>query len=58
MNPDTKSRWREDKMLTVSSYLPGDGRDRKPEPLVTTHVATARDERWGRYGATRAAYLN
>ncbi len=43
VNPDTQSRWREDKVLTVSSYVPGDGRGRKPEPLVTTHVATARD---------------
>jgi len=43
VDPDTQSRWREDKVLTVSSYLPGDGRQRKPEPLVTTHVATARD---------------
>lgn len=42
-DPDTQSRWREDKVLTVSSYLPGDGRDRRPRPLVTTHVATARD---------------
>lgn len=46
-DPDTDSRWREDKVLSVSSYIPGDGRDlpdaRKPTPLVTTHVATARD---------------
>ena len=45
---ETGSRWREEKVLTVSSYLPGDGIDpdeggRKPEKLVTTHVATARD---------------
>lgn len=42
----TGSRWREDKVLTVSTYLPGDGRDpadggRAPQKLVTTHVATA-----------------
>ena len=24
-NPDTDSRWKEDKVLTVSSYVPGDG---------------------------------
>jgi len=46
-DPDTDSRWREDKVLSVSSYIPGDGREepeaRKPTPLVTTHVATARD---------------
>jgi len=47
VNPQTQSRWREDKVLTVSTYVPGDGREgegaRKPEPLVTTHLATARD---------------
>jgi hypothetical protein len=45
-DPETGSRWREEKVLTVSSYLPGDGRDpadggRAPQKLVTTHVATA-----------------
>jgi hypothetical protein len=43
---ETGSRWREEKVLTVSSYLPGDGRPkeeggRQPQKLVTTHVATA-----------------
>lgn len=43
---DTGSRWREEKVLTVSSYLPGDGKPveeggRAPEKLVTTHLATA-----------------
>lgn len=46
-DPDTHSRWREDKVLSVTSYLPGDGREgedaRKPVPLVTTCLATARD---------------
>lgn len=46
-NADTDSRWREDKVVSISSYIPGDGKDspeaRKPKPLVTTHVATARD---------------
>jgi len=46
-DPDTHSRWREDKVLSVTSYIPGDGRDGpdavKPRPLVTTYVATARD---------------
>jgi hypothetical protein len=47
-DPGTGSRWREDKVLTASTYVPGDGRDpadggRRPEPLVTTHLATARD---------------
>ena len=44
---ETDSRWREDKVLTVCSYLPGDGREgenaRKPAPLVRTHLATSRD---------------
>lgn len=45
-DPDTGSRWREEKVLTVSSYLPGDGKDpaeggRAPQKLVTSHVATA-----------------
>jgi hypothetical protein len=43
----TQSRWREDKVCTVTTYLPGDGRDaadsRKPQKLVTTHVATMGD---------------
>jgi len=37
------SRWREDKVLTISSYLPGvpgDGREKAPTPLVTTYLAT------------------
>jgi hypothetical protein len=40
---DADSRWREDKVLTVSSYVPGDGRERKPAALVRTHLATGRD---------------
>lgn len=45
-DPETGSRWHEEKVLTVSSYLPGDGKDpeqggRRPQKLVTTHVATA-----------------
>jgi len=39
---DTDSRWREDKVLTVSSYVPGDGKDRKPAALVRTQAATSR----------------
>lgn len=42
----TDSRWREEKVLTISSYLPGDGKPqdqdgRLPQKLVTTHAATA-----------------
>jgi hypothetical protein len=43
-DPRTASRWREDKVGTVSSYLPGDGTEQHPpQKLLTTHVATARD---------------
>jgi len=43
---ETGSRWREEKVLTISSYLPGDGKEeagggKAPQELVTTHVATA-----------------
>lgn len=35
------SRWREDKVAAITSYLPGDGtKDHPPQPLVTTYVAT------------------
>lgn len=38
---ETGSRWREDKVATFTTYLPGDGtKDRPPQPLVTTHVGT------------------
>ena len=36
----TKSRWREDKAASFTSYLPGDGGEKPPRPLVTTYVAT------------------
>lgn len=42
-DPQTQSRWREDKVLSLTSYLPGDGRDKKPRKLVTTYVATMHD---------------
>ena len=46
-DPQTNSRWREEKVLTVSSYIPGDGKEkdeggRPPQKLVMTHLATAR----------------
>src|SRR6185437_11827413 len=58
-DPDTHSRWRENKVLSVTSYIPGDGRDGpdavKPRPLVTTYVATARDCRaFGRMARVEA----
>jgi len=35
------SRWREDKVGAITSYLPGNGtEDHPPQPLVTTYVAT------------------
>jgi hypothetical protein len=44
------SRWREDKVGAMTSYLPGDGTpDHPPKPLVTTYVATMeRTEAFGR----------
>lgn len=38
---ENDSRWREDKVLTITSYLPGDGtQEHPPQPLVTTYAAT------------------
>ena len=38
---ETGSRWREDKVAAITSYLPGDGtKDHLPVPLVSTYVAT------------------
>lgn len=42
-NPTSGSRWREDKVMTLTSYLVGDGKDRDPQALVTTCVATMGD---------------
>jgi hypothetical protein len=44
-DPDAESgsRWREDKVATLTTYLPGDGKDKDPEPLVSSTVATMRD---------------
>lgn len=39
VNPLTGSRWRDNKIATVSTYLRGD-RAQEPRALVTTHVAT------------------
>ena len=39
-NAESKSRWTEDKVATFTTYLPGDGKDQAPEPLVSTYVAT------------------
>ena len=42
-NLETGSRWKEDKVCTITSCRPGDGQDRPPQPLVTTCVATMGD---------------
>lgn len=39
INPETGSRWREDKVGAITSYLPGTA-DAPPQPLVTTYVGT------------------
>lgn len=39
-DPASDSRWREDKVAAISSYLPGDGAERPPKQLVTTYQAT------------------
>jgi hypothetical protein len=39
-DPESGSRWREDKVFTVTSYLPGDGQELPPKPVQTTYVAT------------------
>ncbi len=54
-DPETDSRWKEDKVLTVTSYVPGDGKEIDPEPLVTTHVASmAKTEEFGRLARVEA----
>lgn len=42
-NASTQSRWRENKVASLTSYLPGDGQDKPPQKLVTTYVATMED---------------
>jgi hypothetical protein len=45
------SRWREDKVGAITSYLPGDGtKEHPPTPLVTTYVATmSKTESFGKF---------
>ena len=40
---ETDSRWREDKVAAISTYLPGDGAEQQPKQLVTTYQATMGD---------------
>jgi hypothetical protein len=47
VDPHTGSRWRDDKVATVSTYLRGTA-TQEPRALVTTHVATM--ERAGNFG--------
>jgi hypothetical protein len=42
---ETGSRWKEDKVLTISSCLKGDGKEKPPQKLVSTFVATMGDAR-------------
>lgn len=42
-DPETLSRWKEDKVASFTSYIPGDGKDQEPQKLVTTYVATMGD---------------
>ena len=43
LNGETGTRWREEKVLTISSYLRGDGQDTPPQKLVNTYLATMDD---------------
>ena len=49
-NGSRKAVWQEDKVGTITSYMPGDGtKEHPPEPLVTTYVATMeKTENFGR----------
>lgn len=38
--PESESRWKEDKIASFTSYLPGDGRDKPPVALVNSYVAS------------------
>ncbi len=40
---ETGSRWKENKVLTISSCLKGDGADKPPEKLLSTCLATMED---------------
>jgi len=42
-NEETGSRWKEDKVITITSCLKGDGAEKPPVKLVTTCVATMED---------------
>jgi hypothetical protein len=44
-DPDSASRWKEDKVMTLTNYRQGDGKKRGPEALRTTCLATTADSR-------------
>jgi hypothetical protein len=55
-NPETGSRWKEDKVLSITSCLKGDGGEKPPQKLLTTCVATMADARaFGQLAAMEAA---
>jgi hypothetical protein len=37
---ETQSRWKEDKVVSITSYIKGDGGEREPEALLTTYAAS------------------
>ena len=52
---ETGSRWREDKVGTITSYILGDGAEIEPQPLITTHVATMeKSEEFGKMARLEA----
>ena len=54
-NPDTHSRWKEDKVLTVSSCLKNPEPDQPPTPLVNSYLATMENaEAFGAMARTEA----
>jgi len=54
-DPETGSRWREDKVATITSYVPGDGKEIEPVSLITTHVATLeKSDAFGRMARVEA----
>jgi hypothetical protein len=42
-NAETGSRWKEDKVLTVTSCLKGDGKEKPPKKLLSTFYATMQE---------------
>jgi hypothetical protein len=54
-DPESGSRWREDKVAAVTTYLPGDGAEREPAALATSYMATlSRSERFGQLARVEA----